>query len=230
MGLDGSLFFYQWLLKGSHTRRLCRLCKGSFLEQETGISKFIVSSDCSEVGNLLKGKTLYLLGLPFGDTRRATRHELERTSIYADEHIAYSACAASLTKGSRTKVSIPILSGNCKLMKWRARSGWVLSAASLKCKIFCCLAGKGQLPTNEWRFRHYIATASTLVVCWCIADVRLWAHRCTTLPPPSLLIIGVMAMTRPKVSSPPYSLSSKNWLCSPCTLLRGLFYKVFKLA
>ncbi|KAK1669680.1 hypothetical protein QYE76_057839 [Lolium multiflorum] len=39
------------------------------------------------------------------------------------------------------------------------------SAAPLKCKIFCWLARKERLPTNERRFRHHLTTSATCLSC-----------------------------------------------------------------
>jgi hypothetical protein len=39
------------------------------------------------------------------------------------------------------------------------------SAAPLKCKIFCWLARKKRLPTNERRFRHHLGTSATCLSC-----------------------------------------------------------------
>ncbi|KAK1697591.1 hypothetical protein QYE76_014288 [Lolium multiflorum] len=39
------------------------------------------------------------------------------------------------------------------------------SVASLKCKIFCWLARKRHLPTNERRFRHNMSTSATCLFC-----------------------------------------------------------------
>jgi hypothetical protein len=39
------------------------------------------------------------------------------------------------------------------------------SAAPLKCKIFCWLARKRRLPTNERRFRHQLATSAACLSC-----------------------------------------------------------------
>jgi hypothetical protein len=39
------------------------------------------------------------------------------------------------------------------------------SAAPLKCKIFCWLARKERLPTNERRFRHHLTTSAACLSC-----------------------------------------------------------------
>ncbi|KAK1698455.1 hypothetical protein QYE76_015152 [Lolium multiflorum] len=39
------------------------------------------------------------------------------------------------------------------------------SAAPLKCKIFCWLARKKRLPTNERRFRHHLTTSAACLSC-----------------------------------------------------------------
>ena len=39
------------------------------------------------------------------------------------------------------------------------------SAAPLKCKIFCWLARRKRLPTNERRFRHHLTPSATCLAC-----------------------------------------------------------------
>jgi hypothetical protein len=45
------------------------------------------------------------------------------------------------------------------------------SAAPLKCKIFCWLARKKRLPTNERRFRHHLTTSATCLSCNADEDI-----------------------------------------------------------
>jgi hypothetical protein len=61
------------------------------------------------------------------------------------------------------------------------------SAAPLKCKIFCWLARKKRLPTNERRFRHHLSTSATCLSCpldedtdhmllFCPQATEVWGH------------------------------------------------------
>ncbi|KAK1642240.1 hypothetical protein QYE76_060045 [Lolium multiflorum] len=65
-------------------------------------------------------------------------------------------------------------------MVWR-------SAAPLKCKIFCWLARKRRLPTNERRFRHHLSTSAACLSCpldedtdhlllFCPQATEVWGH------------------------------------------------------
>jgi hypothetical protein len=68
-------------------------------------------------------------------------------------------CNECLTKkNSQTKVSIPILSDICRFDEL-ATKVW-RNAPPLKCKVFCWLARKIRLPTNEWRFRHHLSASA----------------------------------------------------------------------
>jgi hypothetical protein len=61
------------------------------------------------------------------------------------------------------------------------------SADPLKCKIFCWLARKKRLPTNERRFRHHLSTSATCLSCpldedtdhmllFCPQATEVWGH------------------------------------------------------
>ncbi|KAK1667188.1 hypothetical protein QYE76_055347 [Lolium multiflorum] len=95
------------------------------------------------------------------DDLRALSHELSLVDLHLD------------VSGLReTRLSNKKLSNKCfyvhsfrhlqiddmETVIWR-------SAAPLKCKIFCWLARKKRLPTNERRFRHHLTTSAACLSC-----------------------------------------------------------------